>query len=95
MSAEDKIGRAVLLPVKLALVVISIPLVVAAYPFVGIWVFVRAPGTLKERAQAAAYWPLLLLALNDFLSLGGQDSSLLTRISDRLNRRGKKRPGKK
>lgn len=94
-TLEERIGRAVLLPVKLAgaavALIVAPPLIVISYPFGAVYFFFAAEGSLAQRKKLALGWPVYvvgsILAMNDFLSLGGFDNRTLTRINNKLNRR--------
>ncbi len=90
MSIYERVGRIVLLPFKavivLVLLIVGLPLLIICYPFVSTYVFFKAEGSLKERAQMAAFWPLSILAMNDFLSLGGMNNPTLSRLTSWLER---------
>lgn len=91
MSIYERVGRIVLLPVKLGICLIALPFVVLAYPVVAVYILVVSEGSPKQRIINALMWPLWLLAFNDFLSLGGYDNKTLSSINAWLNDKFNKR----
>lgn len=86
-TTNEKVGAVVLFPVKLAGVIVVIALVVVAYPFVAVAHFATNKDcTLSERFKSALCWPMGILAMNDFMSLGGMNSPTLSRITAGINR---------
>lgn len=85
-TTNEKVGAVVLLPVKLAVVLLVLAAIVLAYPFMGVYVLVAGEGPMMERVKRAATWPLGILAMNDFMSLGGMDNPTLSKISAGINK---------
>lgn len=86
-SLAEQVGRVVLFPIKLGLLLIALPFLVLAYPVVAVYILFVAEGSLTKRVKYALLWPFGLLALNDLLSLGGLDIPALSRINDWLSDR--------
>lgn len=95
-SMEQRVGRAVLLPFRIILLVVVLavllPLIIVSYPFVAIWVIfrVQVPGGWRRRLKVGLLWPLYaiggVLAMNEFLSLGGLNNPTLSRFTGWLER---------
>jgi|GEM_PF-2355543 len=100
-SNEERVGAAVLSPVKGLAVIVMAALVIIAYLPVTLLLLLRAfskegrrgGGSLRERISGAFKWPLAVLGINEFLSLGGFDIPLLSSISEWLEDRAAKRHG--
>lgn len=85
-SFTEKVGAAVLWPFKVLGLLVAAVLLVVAYPIVACINLATGEGTFANRAKVAATWPLGILAMNDFMSLGGMNSPTLSRISSALGR---------
>jgi len=82
MSFAEKVGKTVLFPFKVVAIVVAVPLFIIAYPLVGIYILFRGEGSIGQRLTIAVGWPLHVLAMNEFLSLGGFNIPLLSRITE-------------
>lgn len=87
MSIYERVGRIILFPVKLGICLIVLPFAVLAYPLVAVYIMFTSEYPLKERVVVAVTWPLAILVMNDFLSLGGLNNRALSRVSDWLHDR--------
>lgn len=94
-SPEEKVGHTVLFPFKVIAIAIAIPLFIITYPFVTSFLLLTALskenrksiGSVMRQIDFAFTWPLAILALNDFASLGGHNIPALSSISDWLIKR--------
>ena len=87
-TANEKVGALVLFPIKVVALVLVVALVIVAYPFVAVAHFATNKDcALSERFKSALCWPLGILAMNDFMSLGGMDNPTLSRITSIINGR--------
>lgn len=86
MSGYEKIGRAVTLPLRWLGFVLLIPSLLAAYPLVGLYIMVAGEGKFPQRFTNAVLWPVVILAVNDMLSLSGLDNPSLSFLGRKLDK---------
>jgi len=94
-SFTEKVGFIVVAPFVVLLCPILLLILILAYPIIGVVILFNGEGSLLERIKLALLWPLGVLALNDFLSLGGLDNRFLTRVTELLKRAFPDRPAGK
>lgn len=94
-TLNERIGALVLWPIKFVVKTIVVAGLILIYPIVTAWLFKAAffSGELKgvpvkTRLKRVFGWPLLLLAVNGFASLGGMNVEIpgLSRVGEWLDK---------
>lgn len=84
MNTNETVGAAVLLPLRIVAAVVAAALLLLAWlpvSLIVLWNQRNEPIPLGDRFIGAFGWPLMILTFNEFVSLGGLDNPLLSKIS--------------